>query len=303
MKCYDIGTLQAYIDGELSPQMMQRVAQHLDICEVCQGQFNELIEMNEWEVELKKQEIQIDTIDVEKAWNELEYKLDNKNIISKIRGVFINMNKMKRFATVAALALIVISVPVGASTIYNIFKSHVLEDKVVNEGLIREDGTVVDATKNGEFQTLDERITDQNITVHLTELYVSESRISVHYKIEDQNGKIVPVEYDTEGLDLKYDGIIDGKQVEAPEYYLDKNEGTFSQLHFIESEDYSPFKLLKDNKELEIGSRNIGDESDGTITFVGFESISYPVTLDINIDKIGKNKGSWKGQLEIKGNN
>lgn len=303
MKCYDIGILQAYIDGELSPPIMQRVAQHLDICEVCQGQFNELIEMNEWEVELKKQEIQIDTIDVEKAWNELEYKLDNKNRISKIRGVFINMNKMKRFATVAALALIVISVPVGASTIYNLFTSNVLEDKLVNEGMTREDGTVVDATKNGEFQTLDKKITDQNITVHLTDLYVSESRTSVHYRIEDEKGNLIPVEYDTKGLELKSDGIIDGKQVEAPEYYLDKKEGTFSQVQFLQNEKNLPFKLLKDNKELEIGIRDLGDKAEGTITFAGFNPIDYPVTLDININKIGKVSGSWKGQLEIKGNN
>ena len=303
MKCYDIGILQAYIDGEISPKMMQRVAQHLDICEVCQTQFNELIEMNEWEVELKKQEIQSDTIDVEKAWNELEYKLDNKNIISKIRGVFINMNKMKRFATVVTALTLMVSVPAGASTIYNLFKNHVVEDKVVNEGLIREDGTVVDATKNGKFQTLDKKITDKKITVHLTDLYVSESRVSVHYRIEDENGNLIPVQYDTKGLELKNDGIIDGKQVEAPEYYLDKNAGTTSQLQFIQSENHLPFKLLKDNKQLEIGIRDIGDKAEGTITFAGFNPINYPVTLDININKIGKVSASWKGQLEIKGKN
>lgn len=304
MKCYDIGILQAYIDGELSPKMMQRVSQHLDICEVCQRQFNELVEMNEWEVELKKQEIQSNTIDVEKAWNELEYKLDNKNIISKIRGVFINMNKMKKVAAiVAASALIVISVPVAASTVQNLFTKHVLEDNVVNRGMIRENGTVVDATKDGKLHDLDKKITDQNTTVHLTGLYVSDSRVSVQYRIEDKNGNPIPVEYDTKGLELKNDGIIDGKQVAAPEYYLDKNAGTFSQVQFIQSEKHLPFNLMKDNKELEIGIRDMGDKAEGTITFAGFKSINYPVTLDINIDKIGKVSGSWKGRVEIKGNN
>ena len=79
--------------------------------------------------------------------------------------------------------------------------------------------------------------------------------------------------------------------------------GTFSILKFLACEDALPFELMKDGKALDIGIRELGDKNEGTITFVGFNPIAYPVALDINIDKIGKASGAWKGQAEIKGNN
>ncbi len=38
--------------------------------------------------------------------------------------------------------------------------------------------------KNGQFIPIDEKITKQGIMVHFKELYVADSCISVHYKIE-----------------------------------------------------------------------------------------------------------------------
>ncbi|NEU05441.1 MULTISPECIES: zf-HC2 domain-containing protein [Clostridium] len=305
MKCYDTGILQSYIDGELSPEMMKKVSNHLDKCKVCQSEFDKLLELNQWEIELRNQDIQRDPIDVEKAWNKLEYNLNNQNIISKIRGVFMNMNKskLKKITTVTMAALTIMALPMAAKGVQSLFSTYVLEDSIVNETLVREDGTVVDGTKDGQFQTLDEKITDKDITVHLTDLYVSESRVSVNYRIEDKNGNLVPIEYDTKGLDLKDDGIKDGKQVDDPEYYLDKKEGTFSVLTFLQSEEgRSPFELFKDGNKLEIGVRELGEKTEGTITFVGFNPLEYPVNLDININKIGKVSGSWNGQIEINPN-
>lgn len=300
MKCYDTGILQSYIDGELSEEMMEKVSEHLDKCKVCQNQFDELLDMNKWEVELKSEDIERDAIDVEKAWNELEEKLNNRNIISRIRGAFMNMNKLKKFTTVTVSALMIMALPMAAKGVQSLFSSHVLDDTIVNETLVKEDGSVVDGTKDGQFQTIDKKITDKDITVHLTELYVSESRVSVNYRIEDKDGNIVPLEYDTEGLDLKYDGIVDGKQVDNPEYYLDKKAGTFSTLNFLQSkEERMPFELFKDGKKLEIGVRELGEKAEGTITFIGFDPLEYPVNLDININKIGKTSGSWNGQIEI----
>lgn len=305
MKCYDSGILQSYIDGELSSEMMKKVSKHLDSCKVCQIEFNKLLEINEWEIELRNQDIQRETIDVEKAWNRLEDNLNNQNIISKIRGVFINMNKrnLKKITTVTMAALMIMALPMAAKGVQSLFSTYVLEDSIVNETLVREDGTVVDGTKNGQFQTLDKKIIDKDITIHLTDLYVSESRVSINYRIEDKDGNLIPVEYDTKGLDLKYDGIKDGKQVDDPEYYLDKKEGTFSTLTFLQSEEgRSPFELFKDGDKLEIGIRELGEKTEGTVTFVGFNPLEYPVNLDINVNKIGKVVGSWKGQIEINPN-
>lgn len=307
MKCYESGELQSYIDGEMSVDMMEKVSKHLDECEVCQHKFNELVEVDDYKTSLENHGNLQNKIDVEVAWDTFNLKLDRKSKSNVIKGRFNNMNKMKKFSTVAAASLLLF---IGCSGVamatYNLFSQQVLEDDVVNKGLVREDGSAVDSTKEGKFKPLDIKIKDKDIIVHLTGLYVAESRVSVNYKIETANGNLVPIEYDTEGLELKSDGIVDGKQVEAPEAYVGKEiyEGKevdkVSQLQFLESKDGLPFELMKGNKSLDIGIRQIGAVNEGTITFAGFDSINYPVTLDVNISKIGKISGSWTGQVEIK---
>lgn len=307
MKCYESGELQAYIDGELSLDMMGKVSRHLDECEVCQYKFNELVEVNDYRASLENQGDLQNKIYIEVAWDTFNSKLERKSKLNIIKGRFNNMNKMKKFSTVAAASLLIF---IGCSGVaiatYNLFSQHVLEDDVVNKGLVREDGSAVDSTKEGKFKPLDIKIKDKDIIVHLTGLYVAESRVSVNYKIETVNGNLVPIEYDTEGLELKSDGIVDGKQVEAPEAYVGKEiyEGKevdkVSQLQFLESKDGLTFELKKENKSLDIGIRQVGAENEGTITFAGFNPIDYPVNLDINIGKIGKVSGSWTGQVEIK---
>ncbi|MGL4736502.1 MAG: DUF4179 domain-containing protein [Cellulosilyticaceae bacterium] len=299
MKCLDSGTLQAYIDGELSPQMMTCVMKHLDQCAACQRQFETILAMDEWEETLKAEETPPLMLDMQVAWEKVEKKTTQKNRISRLKGVFSEMKNTKKWMTVAATALLVVTgVPVVASGIYNLFTEHVLEDDVVNKGMTNEKGETIDGTKNGVFHTLDEQITDQGITVHLTDLYVSESRVSVHYTIEDEAGNLVPVTYNTEGLDIKSDGT----QMEGPEYWLDREAGTFSTLQFLACEDNLPFELMKDGKPYHTGVRELGDKNDATVTFAAMEAIDYPVVLDIAIDQIGGVKGEWKAQIELSGN-
>jgi hypothetical protein len=302
MKCFDIGIFQSYLDGELYPMMMEGVMKHLDECEICRKQFDELLELNEWEASLKDEDVTDMIIDVQGAWKNVKSIVEPPNKIDKIKGVFSEMNRMKKGAMVAALLLVIATVPVAAVSVYNLFSEHVLEDKLVNEGMKNADGEVIDGTKNGVFQPLDKKITDKGITVHLTELYVSDSRMSIHYRIEDEKGNLVPLEYNTDGLDLKYDGIVDGKQVEAPEYYLDRKLGSFSTLQFLACEDNLPFELIKDGSQYNTGIRELGNKTDGTITFAAMEPIEYPMVLDININKIGKTEGSWKMQIDLNGN-
>ncbi|MGL5675850.1 MAG: DUF4179 domain-containing protein [Cellulosilyticaceae bacterium] len=266
MKCLESGTLQAYIDGELSPQMMTRIMQHLDQCEACQRQFETVLAMNEWEETLKEEARPSIRIDMQAAWANIEKKTIHKNRMSRIKGVFSEMKNTKKWMTVAAAALLVVTgVPVVASGIYTLFTEHVLEDNVVNNGMTNEKGETIDGTKDGVFYTLNEKITDQGITVHLTELYVAESRVSVHYTIKDEAGNLMPVAYSTEGLDL-------------------------------------PFELMKDGKPYHTGVRELGDKNDATVTFAAMEAIDYPVVLDIAIDQIGDVKGEWKTQIELSGN-
>ncbi|QOS97801.1 DUF4179 domain-containing protein [Brevibacterium sp. JNUCC-42] len=223
--------------------------------------------------------------------------------------MFTNMNKKSKgliFTAVAAALFTTAMIPQVQATAANVssyFSKAVLNDTVVNEGIKDENGVTQDMTKNGEFMPISEKITDQGITVHFKGLYVADSRISVHYNIEKADGSLVPYEFDTTELNLKSDGKVNGQQEEHPEYY-EKN-GSFSRLAFIQGTDGLPFNLMTAGKELEhVGIRDT-DKPEGVITFVVVgdsedkEAFKQPLTLDVNINKIGKVAGSWKGQIQI----
>ena len=116
--------------------------------------------------------------------------------------------------------------------------------------------------------------------------------------MEKSDGSLVPFEFDTSGLELENDGKINGQQEENPEI---KNEG---RLSFIDdSDDYLPFELMAAGKKLnDIGIRD-NDRPEGVSTFVivneGRDDFKQPLTLDVNITRIGKVVGSWKGQFQI----
>ena len=209
------------------------------------------------------------------------------------------------YTSVAAVGIFTIAmipqVQVAATNIASYFANEVLNDTVVNEGSKDENGVQQEGMLNGQFIPIDEKITDQGITVHFKELYVADARISVHYRVEKADGTLMPFEFDTNGLDIKSDGKVNGQQEENPEY--NTGNGMFSQLSFIQGEDNSPFELLSEGKQLEhVGIRD-KDRPEGVITFVegpeGKSSFKQPLTLDVNINKIGKIAGSWKGQFQI----
>ncbi|WP_068791760.1 DUF4179 domain-containing protein [Brevibacillus laterosporus] len=318
MNCYDMGFIQAYIDGELPYNTRKKFTKHLDTCEVCQNLLAEISKLSRWEnVMLEDESIhstQDIKIDVNQAWKTFESRSKRENVsyinqkTQQRKGIFTNMNKKsKRFmyTAVAAAGLFTIAmipqVRVVATNVASYFSNEILNDKVVNEGIQDENGVTQDMMKNGQFIPIDEKITDQGVTVHFKELYVADSRISVHYKIEKTDGSLVPFEFDTTGLNLKNDGKTNGQQEENPEYYT--KDGSFSQSAFIQGSDGLPFKLTAAGKELtHVGIRD-KDRPEGIITFVegpeGKESFKQPLTLDVNINRIGKVAGSWKGQIHI----
>ena len=108
-------------------------------------------------------------------------------------------------------------VQVAATNVASYFSNAITNDKVVNEGIKDENGITQDMMKNGKYIPIDEKITDQGITVHLKEVFIADSRISVHYRMEKADGSLVPFEFDTSGLNLENDGKIDGQQEENPE--------------------------------------------------------------------------------------
>ncbi|WP_459503462.1 DUF4179 domain-containing protein [Bacillus sp. C1] len=318
MSCYNKGFIQTYMDGELSHDKRKEFTIHLDTCESCQDVLLEISKLNQWENVLLEEETihssQEIKVDVDQAWKIFESRTKSENIAyinpktEQKKGLFTNMNKKsKRFmyTAVAAAGLfttaMIPQVQVAATNIASYFLNEILNDKVVNEGMKDENGVTQDMMKNGQFIPIDEKITDQGVTVHFKELYVADSRISVHYKIEKADGSLVTFEFDTSGLDLKNDGKKNNQQKENPEY-LEKN-GNFSQLSFIQGVSGLPFKLMASGEELKhVGIRD-KDRPEGVITFVegpeGKEAFKQPLTLDVNIAKIGKVAGSWKGQIHI----
>ncbi|HDR4909512.1 TPA: DUF4179 domain-containing protein [Bacillus cereus] len=318
MNCYDKGFVQAFIDGELPHHTRREFTKHLDTCEVCQDTLLEISKLNQWEhVMLEEETIhssQDINIDIDQAWKTFESrtKLENISYINKKteqkKGLFTNMNKKSKrvmYAAVAAAGLfttaMIPQVQVAATNVASYFSNEVSNDKVVNEGSRDENGITQDRMKNGQFIPIDEKITDQGVTVHFKELYIADSRISVHYRIEKADGSLVPFEFDTTGLNLKNEGKKNGQQEENPEYY--EKDGGFSQLPFIQGENGLPFKLKAAGQELKhVGIRD-KDRPESVLTFVegpdGKGSFKQPLILDVNIDKIGKVAGSWKGEIQI----
>lgn len=318
MNCYDKGFVQAFIDGELPHHIRSEFTKHLDTCEVCQDTLLEISKLNQWEhVMLEEETIhssQDINIDIDQAWKTFESrtKLENISYINKKteqkKGLFTNMNKKSKrvmYAAVAAAGLfttaMIPQVQVAATNVASYFSNEVSNDKVVNEGSRDENGITQDRMKNGQFIPIDEKIIDQGVTVHFKELYIADSRISVHYRIEKADGSLVPFEFDTNGLNLKNEGKKNGQQEENPEYY--GKDGGFSQLPFVQGENGLPFKLKAAGQELKhVGIRD-KDRPESVLTFVegpdGKGSFKQPLTLDININKIGKVAGSWKGKIQI----
>ncbi|MGN4561966.1 DUF4179 domain-containing protein [Bacillus cereus group sp. MYBK5-2] len=318
MNCYDKGFVQAFIDGELPHHTRREFTKHLDTCEVCQDTLLEISKLNQWEhVMLEEETIhssQDINIDIDQAWKTFESrtKLENISYINKKteqkKGLFTNMNKKSKrvmYAAVAAAGLfttaMIPQVQVAATNVASYFSNEVSNDKVVNEGMKDENGVTQDMMKNSQYIPIDEKITDQGVTVHFKELYIADSRISVHYRIEKADGSLVPFEFDTNGLNLKNEGKKNGQQEENPEYY--EKDGGFSQLPFIQGENGLPFKLKAAGQELKhVGIRD-KDRPESVLTFVegpdGKGSFKQPLTLDVNIDKIGKVAGSWKGEIQI----
>ena len=119
--------------------------------------------------------------------------------------------------------------------------------------------------------------------------------------MEKTDGNLVPYEFDTTGLQLESDGERIEQQEENKKY--NSQNGMFSQFEFIQSVDDLPFRLIANGKELKHIGIRYKDKPLGVITFVeGHEEkgvFKQSLTIDVNINRIGKVVGDWKGQLHI----
>ncbi|MGF9916513.1 DUF4179 domain-containing protein [Paenibacillus ehimensis] len=218
---------------------------------------------------------------VRQSFNQFHEKKENKNMKKTIIAL-----------SIAAAVLI----PTGA---YSLSSSYFAKDQADINGLVG--SGVKRAVSEGLSVPVDHKITDQGITIHFKEVYVEETKVLIHYRIEKQDGALVPWEFDTTGLQIISDGKKDGKQVENPTYQEPGLEG-FSQLSFIGTgrKDHLAFRLTDAaGQDIDTGIAD-KDKPEGVIAFVT-SGVSLPQTIKLNvdIDRIGKTKGSWKGDIAI----
>ncbi|MCG7409199.1 DUF4179 domain-containing protein [Paenibacillus sp. ACRRX] len=159
---------------------------------------------------------------------------------------------------------------------------------------------VKEALSKGLSIPINEKVTDQGLTIHFKEMYVEDTKILIHYRIEQKDGSLIPYEFDTTGLNVLSDGKKDGQQVENPTYQEAQYEG-FSVLNFLGSDhDNLPFYLIDANgAEINTGIAD-QDKPEGVLAFVtNGHSLPQSISMKVDVNRIGKTKGSWKGTIAI----
>lgn len=94
--CYDEGTLQAYLDGELDELTSKNIEEHVKTCSTCRQKLEELKFINEFTANALK----TSNIDLNEAWMTFNEKLSREN--NKRKGVVSLFTKYKK-AIAAAL--------------------------------------------------------------------------------------------------------------------------------------------------------------------------------------------------------
>ncbi|EOP91564.1 hypothetical protein IGM_01978 [Bacillus cereus HuB4-4] len=83
MSCFNIGLIQAYINGELPHETRKKLISHLDTCEACQKSVLEISKLNQWvNLVLSKEpthSLQEMKIDVDQVWERFK-RSSQKNI-------------------------------------------------------------------------------------------------------------------------------------------------------------------------------------------------------------------------------
>ncbi|RKL61310.1 DUF4367 domain-containing protein [Thermoanaerobacteraceae bacterium SP2] len=106
--CYDEGMIQAYIDGELSPEESKEVCKHLEICEKCRRKYDEMSAVDAFvEEKLAVEEKAFNFLCKDEAWDRFNRRPAKSNIE---KGVFYMINRYKKIAAGAAAAVLISSI-------------------------------------------------------------------------------------------------------------------------------------------------------------------------------------------------
>ncbi|MGG4494100.1 DUF4179 domain-containing protein [Brevibacillus reuszeri] len=234
--------------------------------------------------------------------NQIEETVVPKELDDQIRASFIRYHEKKekfsmkkRVLTICLAAAILL--PTGVYAALNSSSYFTGENNLnglVNEGVKR-------AVSEGLSVPMDQKITDQGISIHFQEVYVEDTKVLIHYRIEKEDGGLVPFEFDTTGLDVISVEPDGSKYVENPTYQEKGVEG-FRVLNFIgtDREDNIPYYLTDaEGTEIMTGIAD-HDRPEGILAFVTDGSmLPQSITLNVDANRIGKTKGKWSGKVVI----
>ncbi|MBS1796773.1 MAG: zf-HC2 domain-containing protein [Acidobacteria bacterium] len=77
-KCFDEGTLQAFLDNELTPELSQRVARHVAACDPCAELLAEVEEETALVFEALEQEINV-LVPTQRLWTKINETIETEN--------------------------------------------------------------------------------------------------------------------------------------------------------------------------------------------------------------------------------
>ncbi len=131
---------------------------------------------------------------------------------------------------------------------------------------------------NNVYNEINEKIQYENIVLSILSIDTSDNRIRVNYKIENAEGNAI------EAYSL----------VEDTSELILKDTSSL----FFNTED-APFKITKNGETLTPDLQEYTNLAEGSVSLIFYDKIDYPVTLEINIDKIGKIEGIWQYKINL----
>ncbi|MFS0558338.1 DUF4179 domain-containing protein [Brevibacillus sp. 179-C9.3 HS] len=185
MKCFMFNQLKLYVNDELAPAESKGLEQHVENCPQCQGQLQQWVEGMQEEDFSDIPEAPVPDAFIDEVMDKLSDAVPPRSARKRSsrtrrqRGWDI---VKKTGLVVAGLTALVVTGTVVSPTFANYVNSLFQNEQDADKGM-------KNAVHKGLVQKLEQKATDQGITVELKELLADSMRIAVIYDVYDQSGK------------------------------------------------------------------------------------------------------------------
>ncbi|WP_242241177.1 DUF4179 domain-containing protein [Bacillus cereus group sp. BfR-BA-01309] len=221
-----------------------------------------------------------------------------------------NKKKTKKKLLIAGLIAAVI-IPTSTMALNNSYfaKPEVKLNEMIGEEVKKD-------AANGKSIQLNEKVVDNGITLHVKEMLIQDAKILIYYRLEQQDGSLVPYKFNTTGLEITNDGKEDGEQIESP-HYKNKKFNAVQYLHFLSNthtDNYqkdrignpdafetSIFYLTNQAGEAFETVFAAHDKPEGVMVFEPLEGERFPdfLSVNININRVGGTEGTWTAKIPV----